>query len=117
MTNELLSKGNITTIATWLAIALTALISYFGIEFDLTPFIPMIAALITLLIAIYSSKHPNTFGFLGNDGDSVSVTVDSEALAESIQELIDKYNANATIDVEVDETDETDEIDEDDEDG
>lgn len=113
MTNELLSKGNITTIATWLAIALTALISYFGIEFDLTPFIPMIAALITLLIAVYSSKHPNTFGFLGND-DSISVTVDSEELAESIQELIDKYNANATIDVEVDETDE---IDEDDEDG
>lgn len=108
MTNQLLTKGNITTLATWIAIGITALIAYFGIELDLTPFIPVIAGLITLVIAIYSSKHPNTFAFLGNDGDSTTITINTEDLAESIQELIDKYNANSTIDVEVDETDDSD---------
>ena len=103
MTNQLLTKGNITTIATWIAIAISAIIAYFGIEFDFTPFIPVIAFIITLIIAVYSSKHPNTFGFLGNDEETIDLNVDGELLAQTIQELIDKYNANSTIDVEVDE--------------
>lgn len=96
MTN-LLSKGNITTIATWIAIGITMLLSYFGVEFDLTPLIPIIAGLITLGIAIYSSKHPNTFDFLGNGvGDTpVEVTVDTDAIIQAIQEYIDEYSTES----------------------
>lgn len=115
MTNQLLSKGNITTLATWIAIGITALIGYFGIKLDLTPFIPAIAGLITLVIAVYSSKHPNTFAFFGNDQDEVSISFDAEDLEQTIQELMDKYNANSTIDVEPEEeSDELDEADDDD---
>ncbi len=99
MTN-LLTKGNITTIATWIAIGISGLIAYFGIEFDLTPFIPVISIIITLGIAIYSSKHPNTLKFLGNDEQTVTVNVDGEMLAQTIQDLIDQYGANSTINVE-----------------
>lgn len=103
MTNEILSKGNITTIATWIAIGITMLIAYFGIEFDATPFIPVLSGLITLGIAIYSSKHPNTLGFLGNDENDASAQVDADELVQSIQDLIEKYDANSTIEVEVEE--------------
>ena len=102
MTN-LLTKGNITTIATWIAIGISGLIAYFGIEFDLTPFIPVISIIITLGIAIYSSKHPNTLKFLGNDEDTIAVNVNEEMLAQTIQELIDRYNTDSTVNVEVEE--------------
>lgn len=108
MTTNLLTKGNITTLATWIAIGITTLVAVFGVELDLTPYIPLIAGLITIGIAVYSSKHPNTFAFLGNDGEAVTVNVDTEMLAETIQDLMDKYNANSTVDVEIEEADDED---------
>lgn len=61
-----MDTGNISTIATWLAIAITALLSYFGIEYDYNALIPVVTGIITLIIAIWSSKNPNTFEWLGN---------------------------------------------------
>ena len=61
-----LTTGNISTIATWTAILITGLLAYFGIEIDMNALIPLIAAVITFVIAIWSSKNPNELAILGN---------------------------------------------------
>ena len=61
-----LNTANISTIATWIAIAITGILAYFGIELDLNALIPLIAAIITFIIAVWSSKNPNQIGALGN---------------------------------------------------
>ena len=61
-----LTTGNISTIATWTAILITGLLAYLGIEVDLNALIPLIAAIITFVIAIWSSKNPNELEILGN---------------------------------------------------
>lgn len=66
MTNEILTKENLSTIATWLAIVLGALFNYFGITIGQAELTLFTTGLITLLIAIYSSIHPNNLQALGN---------------------------------------------------
>ena len=73
--NNNLNKGNISTLATWLAITITAILTCMGYTVDQTQLIAVISGLITLIIAIYSSKNPNTLKILGNDK-----TVDEETL-------------------------------------
>jgi hypothetical protein len=67
MTNEILTKENLSTIATWLAIVLGALFNYFGITIGQAELTLFTTGLITLLIAIYSSIHPNKLTVLGNN--------------------------------------------------
>lgn len=62
-----MQENNISTYATWIAIAITGILSYFGIQYDYNALIPVIAGIITLLIAIWSSKNPNNIKWLGND--------------------------------------------------
>jgi len=69
MTNEnnnLYTTGNISTIATWLAMLITVILSYFGVVIDQATLLPVVSGLITIIIAIWSSRNPNTFAFLGN---------------------------------------------------
>lgn len=106
MTNELLSKENITTFATWIAIAVTALVSYIGIELDTGALIPLVSAIITFIIAVYSSKHPNTLSIFDNDAETVTVEIKAEDVQETINDLIEKYEANNTIEPVQDEVDE-----------
>ena len=61
-----LTKGNITTIATWIAITITAIIGYFGYTVDQSQLLTVITGIITLIIAIWSSKNPNEITALGN---------------------------------------------------
>ena len=61
-----LNTANISTIATWIAIIITGILAYFGIELDLNALVPLIAAIITFIIAIWSSKNPNEIEALGN---------------------------------------------------
>ena len=45
---------------------------------------------ITLGIALYSSRHPNTLGgFFGNDQQVINVEVDAEEVLQRIQEFMD----------------------------
>jgi len=99
MTNEL-TKGNITTIATWLAILLTIILTQLGIEIDQGMLVSFCSGLITLCIAIYSSKHPNTFEFLGNQDDTE--VIDEKDNEDTIEDLTNKYQTDDTIDTEVD---------------
>lgn len=67
MTNEnIYTTGNISTIATWISLTITVILSYFGVVIDQATLLPVVSGLITIIIAIWSSKNPNTFAFLGN---------------------------------------------------
>ena len=107
MSDDLFTKGNITTFATWGAIAISALLSYIGIEVDQALLIGPLAWLCTLIIAIYSSKHPNQLEILGNSQNEIDQ--EKAELKEikdlTIEDLIDRYQANDTIEVESDDTD------------
>ena len=61
-----LNTANISTIATWLAICITGILAYFGIELDMNALIPLISAILTFIIAVWSSKNPNQIKALGN---------------------------------------------------
>ena len=79
------TKENISTYATWIAIAITAILSYFGIEYDYTALIPVIAGIITLAIAIWSSKNPNKIKWLGNSDDPVTVDAEEPVLNDEYE--------------------------------
>lgn len=64
--NTTYTIGNISTIATWISLTITVILSYFGVVIDQATLLPVVSGLITIIIAIWSSKNPNTFAFLGN---------------------------------------------------
>ncbi len=64
--NEYLTKGNLTTFATWIAIFLYPILVSYGIEIDQAVLTTLIYTLIVLIIAIISSANPNTIPWLGN---------------------------------------------------
>jgi uncharacterized membrane protein YqjE len=61
-----MDTNNISTIATFAAICLTTILAYFGYTVDQAQATTVIMGVITLIIAIWSSKNPNTLAFLGN---------------------------------------------------
>ena len=61
-----MKTNNISTIATFLAICLTGILAYFGYTVDQAQLAAVLMSVITLLIAIWSSKNPNTLEWLGN---------------------------------------------------
>ena len=61
-----METNNISTIATFAAICLTTILAYFGYTVDQAQATTVIMGVITLIIAIWSSKNPNTLAFLGN---------------------------------------------------
>ena len=60
------TTNNISTIATFIAIAITALLAYFGYTVDQAQLATVIMSVITLVIAVWSSRNPNTIEALGN---------------------------------------------------
>lgn len=64
--NEYLTKGNLTTFATWIGIALYPIFIKYGIEIDQAVLTTLIYTIIVILIAIISSANPNTIPWLGN---------------------------------------------------
>ena len=69
-----MDTNNISTIATFLAICITGILAYFGYSVDQAQLAAVLMSVITLIIAIWSSKNPNTFKWLGN----APTTIDSE---------------------------------------
>lgn len=60
------NTGNISTIATWIAVLIAPFLVQYGVQVDQSTLITFFTAFITILIAIWSSRNPNTFAFLGN---------------------------------------------------
>lgn len=69
-----LNTNNISTIATFIAIAITALLAYFGYTVDQAQLATVIMSIITLVIAVWSSKNPNTISALGNGPEPIDST-------------------------------------------
>ena len=61
-----METNNISTIATFAAICLTTILAYFGYTVDQAQLATVIMSVITLIIAIWSSKNPNTLACFGN---------------------------------------------------
>ena len=61
-----METNNISTIATFTAICITGILAYFGYTVEQAQLTTIIASIITLVIAIWSSKNPNTLKVLGN---------------------------------------------------
>lgn len=66
-----LNTANISTIATFLAICITGILAYFGYTVDQAQLSTVIMSVITLIIAIWSSKNPNTLKVLGNAPEQI----------------------------------------------
>ena len=61
-----METNNISTIATFLAICITGILAYFGYTVDQAQLATVLMSVITLIIAIWSSRNPNTLAILGN---------------------------------------------------
>lgn len=61
-----LNTNNISTIATFIAICITGILAYFGYTVDQAQLATVLMSVITLIIAIWSSKNPNTLEVFGN---------------------------------------------------
>ena len=66
-----MDTNNISTIATFAAICITGILAYFGYTVDQAQLAAVIMSVLTLCIAIWSSKNPNTLGVFGNDKPTV----------------------------------------------
>ena len=66
-----METNNISTIATFLAICITGLLAYFGYTVDQAQIATVLMSVITLIIAVWSSKNPNTLECLGNAPDQI----------------------------------------------
>lgn len=67
-----METNNISTIATFAAIIITTILAYFGYTVNQAQLATVLMSVITLIIAIWSSKNPNTLGFLGNEPTPVA---------------------------------------------
>ena len=63
---KIMDTNNLSTIAIFLAICITGILAYFGYTVDQAQLATVLMSVITLIIAIWSSKNPNTLAFLGN---------------------------------------------------
>ena len=61
-----MDTNNLSTIATFLAICITGILAYFGYTVDQAQLATVLMSVITLIIAIWCSKNPNTLAILGN---------------------------------------------------
>ena len=61
-------KGNFSTILTWIYFLIGPILLKYGITQDI--FMSLAYAIIGVIIAIWSSKNPNTFAWLGNQKQS-----------------------------------------------
>ena len=64
-----MEANNISTIATFAAICITAILAYFGYTVDQGQLATVLMSIITLVIAVWSSRNPNTLACLGNAPD------------------------------------------------
>lgn len=69
-----METNNISTIATFLAICITGILAYFGYTVDQASLATVLMSVITLIIAIWSSKNPNTLACLGNAPEPIDTT-------------------------------------------
>ena len=83
MTEEL-NIGNISTIATWLSIALYPFVIKY-IQIDNETLTTFIYTLIVICIAIWSSYNPNTFRFLKNNKKECEMEIEEVVMNDEYE--------------------------------
>lgn len=71
--------NNATTIATWTGIivfTIEVICKHFGIEIPHETVVMFVTGVVTFIIAVISSKNPNTFNWLGNASEDDNGDVD-----------------------------------------
>lgn len=69
-------KGNITTIITWVCFLILPYVATYGITHE--QLVALVSAIVGIIYAIYNSKHPNNFEFLGNNTEEMAVPSEEE---------------------------------------
>lgn len=69
-------KGNVTTIITWISFLILPYVATYGITHE--QLTALISAIIGIVWAIYNSKHPNDFEFLGNQTEETNIELPPE---------------------------------------
>ena len=85
-----METNNISTIATFAAICITGILAYFGYTVDQAQLATVIMSILTLCIAIWSSKNPNTLNCLGN-GKPTKEEAEPEIFDNDAPVLNDEY--------------------------
>ncbi|MBQ2654100.1 MAG: hypothetical protein IJF83_11130 [Methanobrevibacter sp.] len=67
------SKENVSTIATWVGIAILPILIKMGIDIDQATLTAVVSTIIVIGIAIYSSYNPNKIDGLGNGEPAIPV--------------------------------------------
>ncbi len=62
-----ITQGNISTIAVWIYVIIAPYVTAYGITQEL--FVAFFVAVAGIILAVWSSKNPNTFAFLGNQSE------------------------------------------------
>ena len=71
------SKENVSTLATWVGIALLPIIIRLGINIDQATLTAIVSTIIVIGIAVYSSLNPNKIDELGNNVEPVTDDYDN----------------------------------------
>lgn len=79
------SKENISTIATWIGIAILPLLIKIGIDIDQATLTAIISTIIVIGIAIYSSYNPNKIDKLGNGEDPITIDAEEPVLNDEYE--------------------------------
>ena len=85
-----METNNISTIATFTAIVITGIVGYFGYTVDQAQLATVLMSFITLIIAVWSSKNPNTLELIGNK-EPTQPTFNSEVFDNDAPVLNDEY--------------------------
>lgn len=85
-----METNNISTIATFAAIVITGIVGYFGYTVDQAQLATLLMTVITFIIAVWSSKNPNTLEILGNN-EPTEPTYDSNVFDNDAPVLNDEY--------------------------
>ena len=88
-----METNNLSTIATFAAIIITTILAYFGYTVDQAQLATVLMSIITLVIAIWSSRNPNTIPWLGNDPTygPTTTTASTEIFDNDAPVLNDEY--------------------------
>lgn len=73
-----MDTDNISTIAVWVYMIISPLLVKYGIDVDQATFSAAFVAIVGLVLAIWSSKNPNTLKFLGNAPEEEEAQDDTE---------------------------------------
>lgn len=79
------SKENVSTLATWIGIAILPVLIKLGIDIDQATLIAIVSTIIVVGIAIYSSLNPNKIDGLGNGEEMGAINCEEPVMNDEYE--------------------------------